>query len=325
MFFRAKYIVRDFGLREPPEILEIKKTGPPPVNLFLRPIKEEEIKPFYEKEDWVAFVVTEDAVSEKVASQCEKDEGEPTQAVKDISIRVGHLMTSFFSEFLRAARWRNGIYGHHQLIRCSEEGLLCSQDGTVWKPMRGKISIHFGGLEVKGVPYKDQQFDQIREIILTEDYEPVGHELLREAWNLRNNSPRSALILGVSALEVGVKAFVANQVPSSEWLCFEMPAPSVVKMLEEYIPSLPVRLKTNGKVIIPKKILESLKQAVAKRNRVAHKGDKVDNDESLADILTNIQMALYFLDYYAGHVWAVENIRDSEIHDFLLNEFKQGG
>ncbi len=159
-------------------------------------------------------------------------------------------------------------------------------------------------------------------MLLAEDYEPAGHELLREAWNLRHDSPRSALMLGVAALEVGVKEFVSKLVPQSEWLCFEMPAPPVVKMLQEYLPKLPVELKINGKVFIPEKIIETLKKAVVKRNRVTHKGMTVVNDESLADILTNIQMTLYFLDYYAGHSWAVNSMRDPDIHELLVKEFK---
>ena len=323
MFFRSRYIVRHFGLQQTPDTLEVEKTDPPRLKLSLRPIKEEELKQFYEKDDWVAFVFTEETVSEKVAAQFEKEEGEPTSAVKDVSTRVGSRANSFLNEFLRIVRWRNGVYGHHQLIRCAEEGLRWSQDGTTWRPVRGFI-IGSLSLELLAVRYKTQLFDQITGMVLAEDYEPVGHELLREAWNLRDNSPRSALMLGVSALEVGVKAFVSKLVPSSEWLCFEMPAPPVVKMLQEYLPSLPVKLKINDKVFIPRKIIESLKKAVADRNRVAHKGMTVVNDESLADILMNVQMALYFLDYYAGHPWAVNNMRDSDISDLLVNALKNG-
>jgi len=296
---------------------------PPPIKILLRPIKKEEIKQFYEEDDWVALLSTEEAVSDKVAAQFRADEKEPTQAVKEVSTRVNGRISSFLREFLRIVRWRNGVYGHHRLIRCAEGELEWSQDGVTWKPARRSI-IASVGLELRAVRFKSPLFDQISELLLAEDYEPIGHELLREAWNLRHDSPRSALMLGVSALEVGIKAFVSKLVPSSEWLCFEMPAPPVVKMIEEYLPKLPVKLKINDKVFIPPKIIEVLRKAVTKRNRVAHKGTAIHNDESLADILMNIQMTLYFLDYYAGHSWAINNMRDSDINDLIISPATKG-
>jgi hypothetical protein len=313
MFFRSRYIVRHFGLHETPDALEIEKGSPPPIKISLHPIKKEEIKQFYEEDDWVALLSTEEVVSEKIAAQFENNEKEPTQAVREVSTRISSRIHSFLTEFLRVVRWRNGVTGHHQLIRCAEGELEWSQDEVTWKPA-GRLITASVTVELLAVRFKSSLFDEINEMLLAEDYEPVGHELLREAWNLRHDSPRSALILGVSALEVGVKSFIAKLVPASEWLCFEMPAPPVVKLLEEYLPKLPVKLKINDKVFIPQKIIEALKKAVLKRNGVAHKGTMIHGGESLANILTNIQMTLYFLDYYAGHVWAINNVRDSDIN-----------
>ena len=323
MLFRMRYIVRHFGLSDTPKLLEVEKHDVPPVRLELRLISEKEIKQSYEKDDWVALLYTEEDVSEKTAAEFERNDGGPAQAVRDISGKAGTRMSAFLRDFLRVVRWRTSVYGHHQLIRCAEEGLQWSHDGKDWKQSRGWLLIASLGGELRATPYKPQLFEQVSTMVVSGDHEPVGHELLREAWNLRSHSPRSALMLGVSALEVGVKAFVVKLVPASEWICFELPAPPVVRMLEEYLHSLPVKLTINGKVFIPPRIIQTLKKAVFERNRVAHKGATVDDREELAEILTTIQMALYFLDYYAGYSWALNNMRHADIYDLLQRELSK--
>src|SRR5438093_1519542 len=47
----------------------------------------------------------------------------------------------------------------------------------------------------------------------TGSQEPLGHELFREAWNLRIQSPRSSVLVGIAAVEVGVKHFVVGLDP----------------------------------------------------------------------------------------------------------------
>lgn len=71
--------------------------------------------------------------------------------------------------------------------------------------------------------------------------EPLGHELWREAWNLRGLSPRSALLVGYASMETGLKELIASLVPAAAWLVGEVPAPPVCKMLKEYLPLLPRR------------------------------------------------------------------------------------
>jgi hypothetical protein len=92
-------------------------------------------------------------------------------------------------------------------------------------------------------------------------------------------------------------------------------------MLEKYLPTLPVKLKINDKVCIPETVLETLKETVCRRNWAAHKGAKVFHDQSLERSLKSIQATLYLLDYYAGHAWAVHNIRDPDAYEFLAKEF----
>jgi hypothetical protein len=323
MFFRSRYIVRHFGLRETPDTLKLERTNPPPVWLSLRKIREDEIRPFYESSDWVAELRTDEAVSPKVQAQfASPGEGEPTPAVREAAHRAGARMTAFLRDFLRIVQWRTGVYGHHEPIRCAEGDLQWSADQVAWTPVWLGLKAVTSS-ELLAVMYTETLFREVSELVIAEDCEPIGHELLREAWNLKRSSPRSALILAIAALEVGVKDFIARLVPPARWLCFEAPSPPTLKMLEAYLPTLPTTLSINGKAFIPEEILGTLKKAVHRRNEVAHTGKSVDYSESLDDAMNCIQMTLYFLDYYAGHGWALNNMRSHSICELLRGELER--
>ena len=291
--------------------------------LSLRRIRENEIKHFFEQTDWVAEVRTEETVSTKVREQFVLDQSEPTPAVREVAAKAAGHMVDFLREFLGVVRWRTSVYGHHELIRCAAGAIEWSSDQTAWTPLALGLNA-ITSSELHAAMCTEPLFRQIADMATKAEVEPIGHELLREAWNLRQSSPRSALMLAVAALEVGVKDFVSRLVPQAEWLCFEVPSPPVVKMLDLYLPTLPVKLRINDKVFIPNEILDTLKVAVLKRNEITHKGRKVRYTESLNEILTCVQMTLYFLDYYSGHQWALDNMRSASVQELLRAELGKG-
>jgi hypothetical protein len=65
--------------------------------------------------------------------------------------------------------------------------------------------------------------------------EPLAHQLLSEAWKQFSSSPRSALVLAVAAIEVGVKIYVTQRILGSEWLIENLPAPPIDKILSQYV------------------------------------------------------------------------------------------
>ena len=91
----------------------------------------------------------------------------------------------------------------------------------------------------------------------------------------------------------------------------EVPAPPVVRMLMEYLPTLPARNTFNGKVY-PPPFKELFRNAVNKRNLLAHRSDDHDiKDEELAEIIAAIRDTLWLLDYYCGNAWALGYVRES--------------
>ena len=64
---------------------------------------------------------------------------------------------------------------------------------------------------------------EMESLIKAVNNEPIGHELFLEAWELRKSNPRSALIIGMSAAEVGFKQCIGKLVRDAEWLATNAP------------------------------------------------------------------------------------------------------
>jgi hypothetical protein len=144
--------------------------------------------------------------------------------------------------------------------------------------------------------------------------EPFAHRLFREAWAERLSSPRSALIAGVAALEIGIKETIADLVPDAEWLVLNLPSPDVVQILRDGLSKLPTRLKIGETVVAPPKdILDEIKKATKMRNQLAHAGQGKVHRETVHDMLCTIRDVLSLLDYYRGHEWALCHISDATL------------
>ena len=104
--------------------------------------------------------------------------------------------------------------------------------------------------------------------------EPLGRQLFREAWGQIGINPRGALVIGVAAAEVGLKRLIATLIPGAEWLVQELQAPSVRKILRDFLPTLPVRAKwaDGSEIKLPSKLISDVVKAFDLRNKVAHVG-----------------------------------------------------
>jgi hypothetical protein len=166
------------------------------------------------------------------------------------------------------------------------------------------------------VPLSTQIRSDMQALIDLKSAEPLGHELFREAW-AQLNSPnlRSALVIGVAALEVGVKECVSALVPRAAWIVSEVPSPPVHKMLETYLPSLPAKCTFEGAVLSPPKaISDELRDAIRDRNEVSHRGRAKPLDRTkLKERLLAIRDVLWLLDYYQGHEWALDYVREKTL------------
>jgi hypothetical protein len=237
---------------------------------------------------------------------------------QEFSSRVHHKLSESIRRAVKILRWRMALRVSHQPI-VSSHGVSWSFDDKTWQRMPADFDADIELLLFPRVSGKIQS--EIETFIKTEQSEPLAHELFLEAWELRNNNPRSALIIGMSAAEVGFKQCVGKLVPDAEWLANNAPTPPLDRMLSNYLPILPAKLKIEGKVLKPsKKIRVAIRKGIEARNTSVHVGAEPPKRHELKELLLSIRDLLYLLDFYCGFEWALDHIRD-EIRKEMVSEF----
>jgi hypothetical protein len=207
----------------------------------------------------------------------------------------------------RLVRWRFDVAG--------EEAVL--------GPMELRLETGDGSIDLYPVPganFGDDQctigegsLAEITELSRQGDEEPLAHQLLREAWDLMYSNPRSSIVIGVSAAEVGLKRLIVDIAPVTRWLMEELPSPPLVQMMTHYLPELEIRAPVPRQKRCPKGLRKSLQAAVEARNRVVHRGERPGL--SLYATLRSVKEFLYLLDYYRGHEWAAAYLSEETLRE----------
>ena len=203
-------------------------------------------------------------------------------------------------------RWRsNASLPNHPFEYVGAE--FSVDDGTTWLrlPLKPQATLR----KPAALLFDAEAASSLQALAMAAVDEPVAHHLLREASDIATANPRSAIVIGVAAVEAGFKHLVQELVPPSAWLVEKMPSPPVTKMLAEYMPTLPTVNAFAGVVHPPPKYARKLMaDAVEERNRVAHTGASTMDGKTLADTLSCFRDLLYVFDFYAGHSWALEHL-----------------
>jgi hypothetical protein len=70
-------------------------------------------------------------------------------------------------------------------------------------------------------------------------------------------------------------------VPDAEWLANNVPTPPLDKLVSNYLPMLPAKLKIEGKVLKPsKRIRSAIRKGIEARNASVHAGTEPPNQQS---------------------------------------------
>lgn len=238
---------------------------------------------------------------------------------QEFASQVHHKLYESIRRTVRIIRWRWALTGPHNPIAATS-GVSFSFDNQSWFVMPRDLYFQGGGFEFV-FQVSARLHAEMEGLLKAGENEPLGHELFLEAWELQHRNPRSALIIGVSAAEVGLKQCIGKLAPDAEWLANNAPTPPVVKMLKEYLPFLPARSKIEGRVLEPcKRIRTAIRDGIEARNQSVHKGSKPPKGEVLKEWLLSIRDLLYLLDFYCGFEWALEYIRD-EVRKEMVDEF----
>ena len=227
---------------------------------------------------------------------------------RDFTKQAHDRMFEQIKRILQLIRWRKKIAGNHNPIS-SFRGHYWSFDNVTWHPMPHSLSA---SMEIATVatPITEQLRQEIITLTANHREEPLAHELFREAWEQRRANIRSALVMGIAALEIGVKRYIAERIPDARWLVENLPSPSVVGLLTEYLPKIQSIKTIKGKAVPPpSNVINYLKKGVTMRNHVVHgRASKIEHD-TVIEILKSVQDVLYLLDYYNGYDWALYHLR----------------
>jgi hypothetical protein len=212
------------------------------------------------------------------------------------------------SVWLNMLRWRRGL-SEGSLDFWKHISFRFSIDETAWHSIPHSLSgnITFGMFR-SSLPVDQELIHEVSEMAKHYDQEPIGHQLFREAWGARSSHPRSALVIGYCALEVGCKDYIASVAPDAAWLAKAIPSPPLDKILKSYIPTLPAIWTIRKKVIIPDRLHKSVRAAMEARNDLAHAGRLSLASDAFETILRDIYDLLWLFDLYAGHRWAFEHV-----------------
>jgi len=233
------------------------------------------------------------------------------QAYKDFFAEISKKMNTLVINTCNTLKWVTGAWWlHSRLIGSTTEW---SVDGTKWNILPSKIVIGSVSWSA-GLSWSADEMDEVKKMVESGESEPLAHELLREAVGLRPEYPDVALIMAVSAAEIGIKQYIGRSQPETEWLIENMPSPDILRMLREYIPKIKPQNEFLGRVVIPENsILSKLKKAVPNRNRLIHVGETKHTHEDLDALLSCVSDLLYLLDYYSGRDWALGHLSESSL------------
>lgn len=199
-------------------------------------------------------------------------------------------------------RWRFGVFGADDLWASTEVQLRIDGRTVEFIPVAQALLGH----GTANIP--PGHLGQVASLLGASFTQPLCHELWREAWNLQYSRPRSSLVLGVAAAEVGLKQLVAALVPHAESLVEHVPSPPLDVMIRKIMPDLPIRSGIDPSRLCPTSLRKQLVAAVEARNMVVHRG--ATPTVNLWTALHSVREFLYLLDLHAGHDWAESHLSE---------------
>jgi hypothetical protein len=231
-----------------------------------------------------------------------------TASAADFFNATNKLLVSVVERAAGIHAWRCGLWAPPSVLRVGPS-MEWSADGRTWQLAPPDTAVYIGRLPVLTIHCRN---DIGRLLDNDQDREPIGHELVREAWGLRWDAPRSALVIAVAGLETGVKATLAR-LDSSWGDIFEREdTPPVETILTTHLPRL-VRPSEGSKVLMPsKETVDEIRKVVVIRNELVHRGQGDVELFRLERFLTSIRDVLWLCDVACGNAWALEFVSEEE-------------
>jgi hypothetical protein len=227
------------------------------------------------------------------------------QPFKDIHNQVSSELKQASDNLIRAIRWRQSCDGQHEPLAAS--GFTWSRDGEKWNsmPMVGGMTVRTHKL----MHLHGNALTEIQQLLDRNLSEPLSHEMLREAAEIANRAPRSALLLAIAALETGVKSYISFIVPHSEIVLSSVQSPPIEKLINEVIPKLHKALNIQADFFpLEKYEADMVKIMISIRNRIVHGAEDAKRWIDIASFIGLIRRILYQFDALRGELWADERL-----------------
>ena len=238
-------------------------------------------------------------------------------SLQEFSRTVSSMLSSAAVRAYEIIRWRFDIAGWPRPY--SSRGIEWSDNGTEWHPFPTNLQVRIGSARA-GTPLGQERVDEVNRLLGRGAEEPLAHYILREARASLGRHNVSALVMAMSAAEVGLKQLVSRLVPGAGWLVENVPSPPLVRMLIEYLPQLPL-VNADAALAPPaKSILDALRKGVTMRNSATHIGTRhvdIDEVEHVVDAVSDL---LWLFDYYGGEEWAQQYLSESVQAELGLRE-----
>lgn len=224
--------------------------------------------------------------------------------------KVNTKLSSVGHDFISKLRWRHALEGPPAPIR--HLGFYCSNDNAdSWHTLPGRTSIRNVTPRYSALKSHKVDLEVIQELLESNVLEPVGHELLREAKELQYRSPRSAILIAISALEVATKSVIRSKTPNTAGFVENEQSPPLISIFIDHIPSLYPDVNRFYELSKDRGVIKTINDAVTIRNQIAHEGSNPPKGEKVFEIIAAVENLLWVCDYYSGHKWAEQHINPS--------------
>lgn len=302
--FRLKYTAKSFG----PNInrlIRFPEEGPYFVSVEIGPLLDDELDSHAVRGDLSCIAEMHSEPTRRIAQWLEGPRRSVPKGFTEFAVEAYDRLSISVIRALKLLRWRVGFRGEPNPIKYLRS-FEWSADGENWNPITPGIQLRMEA----GFPTPKVTDEAIMKSVVDlwrgNISEPLSHELFQEAWGQHLENPRSAIVFGIAAAETGMKRLISELVPATEWIMKEIQSPPLTKMLEEYLPLLPTRVKVKSENLppLPKDFLATIKKGVKLRNDIVHGQDVRLRPDSVREILGAINDVLYILDIYSGQLWA---------------------
>lgn len=278
------------------------------------------IEPADQKEEYLCTAIGDVTTPPYLPSRSENNELN-SQFIESLRVNENTLYNCL-KRALRTLMWRRGIRFDYTFG--SYRNAYWSINSEQWNSFSVVARLKI----VPGMPWSTKQvssevISEVSGFVERGEDEPLAHQVLREAWTEKSRSTRSALVLAVSAAEIGFSRCVVVLMPTNLRISSHGP---LHKRIQAHLPLLNVRWKLQGKTLLPPaSLVDEIRLGVRLRNQVVHSGRETVHETEIDQVdrtLRAVSNLLWILDFYQGCKWAIENVRPEVLRSWQTDGTK---